>query len=290
MAENADDFLAGWASGVAGLLMTQPVDYVLTRLQSGTVRTEAGGGLRGLVGMWRGVMPLVATVPLNNAMLMYGYGVGKTFTERDGGPKNETSLWPIFFGGCAGGFVQSFLQSPVELVKVRLQLAAMGEVPSTGAVTMSLLNMQTFFKGLNATLLRDVVPHGVWFTSYEWSKRKLEQRALDADPAAAAAAASSGGSATPPPLGAAEQLSAGAFAAFAAWVVGYPADVLKTRCQMEGGANGLMQAARTVYAEGGVGAFYSGLGLKLLRAVPQSAISFFAYEECMRILARLHGS
>ena len=57
---------------------------------------------------------------------------------------------------------------------------------------------------------------------------------------------------------------------------------------MEGGPNGLMQAARTVYAEGGVAAFYSGLGLKLLRAVPQSAISFFAYEECMRLLARLH--
>ena len=183
MAENVDDFVAGWASGVAGLFVTQPVDYVLTRLQSGSARSDAGG-LRGLVGMWRGIMPLVATVPVNNAMLMYGYGVGKSFAEKDGTAKSETSLWPIFLGGCAGGFVQSFLQSPVELVKVRLQLATMGEVPSTAALTYSLLNVQTFFRGLNATLLRDVVPHGVWFTSYEWSKRKLEQRALDANTAA----------------------------------------------------------------------------------------------------------
>lgn len=278
MAENADDFAAGWVSGVAGLFMTQPVDYVLTRLQSGSVRTDAGG-LRGLVGMWRGIMPLVATVPINNAMLMYGYGVGKSFAEKDGVPRSATSLWPIFLGGCAGGFVQSFLQSPVELIKVRLQLATMGEVPSTGALAQTLFNVQTCFRGLNATLLRDVVPHGVWFTSYEWSKRKLEERAVALDQAKAAAA-------EPPPLGAAEQLSAGAFAAFAAWVVGYPADLLKTRCQMEGGPDGLLTAARVVYAEGGAVAFYSGLGLKLLRAVPQSAISFFAYEECMRLLAK----
>ena len=284
MAENVDDFVAGWASGVAGLFVTQPVDYVLTRLQSGSACSDAGG-LRGLVGMWRGIMPLVATVPVNNAMLMYGYGVGKSFAEKDGTAKSETSLWPIFLGGCAGGFVQSFLQSPVELVKVRLQLATMGEVPSTAALTYSLLNVQTFFRGLNATLLRDVVPHGVWFTSYEWSKRKLEQRALDANTAAGIA---TDATAAAPPLGAAEQLSAGAFAAFAAWVVGYPADLLKTRCQMEGGPNGLMSAARMVYAEGGVPAFYSGLGLKLLRAVPQSAIGFFAYEECMRLLAKRH--
>ena len=45
---------------------------------------------------------------------------------------------------------------------------------------------------------------------------------------------------------------------------------------------------RVVHAEGGLRAFYSGLGLKLLRAVPMSAIGFFAYERTMAILARRH--
>ena len=145
MAENADDFVAGWASGVAGLMATQPIDYVLTRLQSGSAaNAQNATGLRGLVGMWRGVMPLVATVPINNAMLMYGYGVGKGVAERENaGKAGDSSLWPIFLGGCAGGFVQSFLQSPVELVKVRLQLATLGEVPSTSALTLSLLRPGT---------------------------------------------------------------------------------------------------------------------------------------------------
>ena len=43
-----------------------------------------------------------------------------------------------------------------------------------------------------------------------------------------------------------------------------------------------------VWAEGGLAACYSGLGLKLLRAVPMSAVGFFAYEHTMALLARRH--
>lgn len=286
MAENLDDFVAGWVSGIAGLMLTQPVDYVLTRMQSGRAlltqasTAEAAGGLRGLVGMWRGIGPLAATLPINNAMLMYGYGVGKNFSSKDGG----ASLWPVFLGGCAGGFVQSFLQSPVELLKVRLQLAALGEVPSTSALTLELLRPATATAGLNATLLRDVVPHGVWFAAYEWSKKGLERR----ERAAKGLSPTASSTASEVPLSTPAQLAAGSFAAFAAWVVGYPADLLKTRCQMIGGPSNISEAARMVYAEGGVGAFYSGLGLKLLRAVPMSAVGFFAYEHTMALLAKRH--
>ena len=286
MAENADDFIAGWASGVAGLALTQPVDFVLTRMQSGRVAASEAS----VLGMFRGAMPLFATVPLNNAMLMYGYGVGKSVSESRG----ESSLMPIFVGGCAGGFAQSFLQSPVELLKVRLQLAAAGQQPSTSALTLELLRPSAegaaaapaavsvpplLSRGLYATLLRDVVPHGVWFLSYDWAKKKLEQCTAAASPATQELT-------EPHPLGVVEQLSAGAYAAVAAWVVGYPADVIKTRCQMEGGYASVNDAARSIYREGGVRAFYNGLGLKLLRAVPQSAAGFFVYEYVMGVLTR----
>jgi len=275
---------------VAGLAITQPVDFVLTRLQSGTA-AAAKPDPRGLLGMFRGSMPLFATVPLNNAMLMYGYGVGKGV----GDARGDDSLLPVFIGGCAGGFVQSFLQSPVELIKVRLQLAAGHQLPSTSALTLQLLRPSSaaaavpavpplLSKGLHATLLRDVVPHGVWFAAYEYSKKGFEQRAAESAGPAAVAALAEG--APPPPLSTAAQLSAGSFAAIAAWVVGYPADVIKTRCQMEGGQASVMEAVRAIHAEGGWRAFYNGLGLKLLRAVPMSAVGFFAYEHTMGVLTR----
>lgn len=295
MAENVDDFVAGWVSGVAGLALTQPIDFVLTRLQTGNAAKLSGGAMGtggGLAGMFRGAMPLFATVPVNNALLMYGYGVGKSVGTRDGAA--ESSLLPVFVGGCAGGFVQSFLQSPVELLKVRLQLAAAGQLPSMSGLTLELLRSPghvdgaagaagvmppLLSKGLYATLLRDVVPHGVWFSAYEWSKQVLERRAAASQPGRLA-------DDPPPPLSTAAQLGAGSFAAIAAWVVGYPADVIKTRCQMEGGHGTVMEAVRAIHAEGGVRAFYHGLGLKLLRAVPQSACGFFVYEYTMAALAR----
>ena len=73
--------------------------------------------------------------------------------------------------------------------------------------------------------------------------------------------------------------------------VGYPADTIKTRIQaasLSGGrAPGVMETAVGMVREtgGDVGkAFYRGFGLKLLRAVPASAVAFFAYEESRRWL------
>ena len=45
MAENVDDFVAGWVSGVAGLALTQPIDFVLTRLQTGNAAKLSGGAM-----------------------------------------------------------------------------------------------------------------------------------------------------------------------------------------------------------------------------------------------------
>ena len=49
------------------------------------------------------------------------------------------------------------------------------------------------------------------------------------------------------------------------------------------------EAIQALYAEGGIGAFYRGLGLKLCRAVPMSAVGFLVYEEAIRGLQRLRA-
>ena len=134
------------------------------------------------------------------------------------------------------------------------------------------------------------MPHGVWFVAYEWSKRALENATDSRD--ASDTRASQKTTAIP--------LAAGAFAAAAAWGVGYPFDVIKTRVQASAlvsvSPNGLMekttvpgvvQTARLMIAEcdgSVVRGLYRGFGLKLLRAVPASAVAFFAYEESRRWL------
>mmetsp|Transcript_12505 Transcript_12505/g.22638 ORF Transcript_12505/g.22638 Transcript_12505/m.22638 type:complete len:82 (+) Transcript_12505:642-887(+) len=75
----------------------------------------------------------------------------------------------------------------------------------------------------------------------------------------------------------------GAFAATTAWVVGYPADLIKTRIQA-GSGNGIMGTTRDIINESGWRGLYNGLTLKLLRAVPASAIGFLTYESAAKML------
>ena len=68
----------------------------------------------GARGFWRGAVPMFWCTPLQNALLFVGYGYG----ERISGTSETNSLTPVFIGGCVGGFVQSFVVSPAELLKV----------------------------------------------------------------------------------------------------------------------------------------------------------------------------
>ena len=271
MAENVADFVAGWASGAMATVATQPVDLLITRLQSGTARSFSGAvaveQAWGASTWWRGVVPLLVVQPISNGLMFVGYGAGKHYAERN----SRDALLPVFVGGCVGGAAQSLSQSPAELLKTRIQLHAPGHTHAPSA--RSLFEERAVLRGLTSTLWRDVLPHGVWFASYDLAKKRLQAR-QPGHP----------GDETPLPVGA--QLSAGAFAATVAWLVGYPFDVIKTRCQMAGSSPTLLAAARALWAEGGVGAFYVGLTLKLARAIPMSAINFLAYERVYALVAR----
>jgi solute carrier family 25 carnitine/acylcarnitine transporter 20/29 len=178
------------------------------------------------------------------------------------------SLLPVFVGGCVGGFAQSFTASPMELLKVRLQLShpAVTRQPGGGiavaaaggrglATTSSIVKELTavghshtlpplLSQGLLATLARDVVPHGVWFASYEAAKAALTPERSPPLPASLGGAVED----VAPPLSMARQLAAGSAAAVVAWGVGYPFDIVKTRCQMSPSALGFAAATAQVSA------------------------------------------
>jgi solute carrier family 25 carnitine/acylcarnitine transporter 20/29 len=231
------DFIAGWASGAVSTLIIQPVDTVLTRLQAGdrllaattnattsaatatatatATASSAGNGqavantsvrvqLRGLLesygvsSLWRGSSAMISAVPMQNCLLMGGYGVGKQWAEA-GDLDQSSTLLSVFVGGCTGGLIQSFFMSPVELIKVNQQVHGRaiaagggggvggggGSSASVKAASLELWrglfvtmgntskSASSSWRGLNATLLRDGIPHGVWFASYEWCKTTL---------------------------------------------------------------------------------------------------------------------
>jgi hypothetical protein len=63
--------------------------------------------------------------------------------------------------------------------------------------------------------------------------------------------------------------------------VSNPLDVIKTRLQTQGeigGKLGIAQTIRLVYSEGGVGAFFRGLGARMLYHAPAAAFQMVTYE------------
>ena len=158
-------------------------------------------------------------------------------------------------------------------MKVTQQVVGQSVTSATTEVCRGIFSSSSW-KGLGATLLRDGLPHGVWFASYEYAKTELTGYRSETDntPTTADDIAT-------PMLG-------GAFAATIAWVVGYPFDLIKTRIQA-GGSSGIYATAKLLIDESGgrvIYGLYKGLTLKLLRAIPASAIGFLTYETVAKAL------
>jgi solute carrier family 25 (mitochondrial carnitine/acylcarnitine transporter), member 20/29 len=245
----------------------------------------------GYTALLRGSSPMIGAVPIQNALLMGGYGLGLQYSSssrhgraaaaNDNDSSNNSNdsdkYMAIFVGGCSGGVLQSFIMSPVELVKVSQQCATTTQSLRTASVpvvwNLTHGHPSRAWTGLGATLLRDGIPHGVWFVSYEWCKVEMQKSipitVLPEDSVVV-------------------PLVSGAVAATTAWAVGYPADLIKTRIQSRVNNNssipnlGILDTARELIAESPNGrvmaALYRGFGLKLVRSVPASMIGFTTYE------------
>lgn len=172
--------------------------------------------------------------------------------------------------------------SPVELVKVTQQCSAAQPTEAISArrvVQNVLLSSSKWRCGLNATLLRDGIPHGVWFVSYEMAKDAMI-RAGHYDDNILGGENNTGD--TQQQLPVQVPLVSGAVAATVAWAVGYPADLIKTRIQATASREaGILSTARQLVREADgkvLTGLYRGFGLKLVRSIPASMIGFTVYE------------
>jgi len=164
----------------------------------------------------------------------------------------------------------------VELVKVTQQVVGESASSATINVCRGIFSSAGAWKGLGATLLRDGLPHGVWFASYEYAKTELTEYRKRSN---------GGTKATEDDI--ATPMLAGAFAATTAWGVGYPFDLIKTRIQA-GSGKGILATAKVLVDESGghvVRGLYKGFSLKLVRAIPASAIGFLTYETVAKFLS-----
>jgi len=282
------NFIAGGVGGVFTIVTGQPLDTIKVRIQ--TMPKPAAGALplyagtwdcarktvtkEGFLGLYKGMgAPLVGIAPVF-AISFFGNSVGKRLQQSD--PNQILTLPQLYLAGAFSGIFTTTIMTPGERIKCLLQIQQGGTAPPKYKGPMDCFKqlyreggIRSIYKGTGATLLRDVPASGMYFASYEATMRYF----------------------TPP--GSTDKISfgltmfAGATAGVMNWVVGMPADVLKSRLQTapEGTyPNGIRSVFKQLMKEEGPLALYKGFTPVMLRAVPANAACFMGFELAMKTL------
>ncbi|KAI1316361.1 mitochondrial aspartate-glutamate transporter agc1 [Mortierella claussenii] len=278
-------FFLGSISGAVGATVVYPIDLVKTRMQN--QRSKVVGELlyknsldcfkkvvknEGVLGLYRGLGPqLVGVAPEKAIKLTMNDLVRKHLTDKNG---NISFTSELIAGGAAGGS-QVVFTNPLEIVKIRLQVA--GEVAKSldaglrpGALTIvRTLGIVGLYKGAGACLLRDIPFSAIYFPVYAHLKKDFFKEGPDHR------------------LSIGELLTAGAAAGMPAAYFTTPADVIKTRLQVEAKKgqstySGIADAARKIYKEEGLRAFFKGGPARILRSSPQFGTTLMVYEILQR--------
>ncbi|KAL7750619.1 hypothetical protein RI367_003961 [Sorochytrium milnesiophthora] len=320
-------------AAVVGAVAGYPFDSVKTRMQTFYYpsishcfrHTYATEGVRGF---YRGIAPTLVTVSFTKSLSFTCYVRTKNYLA---GHKffNASSIGGLaavsFLGGAVSGTATSFITQPLELIKVLRQLqelvererkqkrqalagagAAAGDTtPAPRRTTMLAMGtaivkqrgMIGLYHGFGSHYLRESFGSGVYFTTYELSKRLIQD-------------------ATGQPPGVLTYFMSGAMCGAFAWVVIFPLDVVKSSIQRETlfakrRYHGFVDCVKQLYlydpnrlrspsdmtpgttdaatspsqpqrSGGSFKPFFRGMSATMIRAVPIHALNWVVYEGMLR--------
>lgn len=278
--ESAYRFTLGSLAGATGATAVYPIDLVKTRLQNQRISSDIGEKLyknsldcfrkvikfEGVAGLYRGLLPqIVGVAPEKAIKLTVNDLVRDKMATRDG----KIPVWAEVLAGACAGACQVIFTNPLEIVKIRLQVA--GEIATTrrlGAMeVVKDLGVRGLYKGAPACLLRDIPFSGIFFPLYAHLKKfSANKEGYNSIPSLLASATVAGAPAA---------------------ALCTPADVIKTRLQVvarkgQSTYTGIFDCIRKVVAEEGFMALWKGAPARVLRSSPQFGVTLATYELLQR--------
>ncbi|KAF8534343.1 mitochondrial carrier domain-containing protein [Trichophaea hybrida] len=286
----AKDISFGSLAGMIGKVFEYPFDTVKVRLQSqpeelplryrGPIDCFVQGLKQdGLLGMYRGISSPLVGAAAENSCLFFSYNLAQTFSRRnfyqDLGKTDPLPLAALVICGGASGSFASFILTPIELIKCKMQVQSLstdtlkmhnGTWALIGEVYRA-YGLRGLWKGQTGTFLRETGGSASWFGAYEYVSRTLRRRKSNDT------------------LSSWEMMFSGAVAGVSYNLILFPADSIKSRMQTQAigqvneGSKGFWEVGMGIYRAGGVTALYRGCGITCFRSAPSSAIIFFCYEK-----------
>ncbi|XP_076468301.1 mitochondrial ornithine transporter 1-like [Babylonia areolata] len=291
------DFTGGTLGGIVTVYVGQPLDTVKVKMQTFPtmyrnaldcfVKTFRQDGV--VRGLYAGTVPSLAANVSENAVLFCFYGLCQKVVASVTGSPSVADMDPLknaVSGGMAA-FFSSLTLCPTELVKCRLQ--AMREMATRGqleggmerlkitpyGLTKEILRtegIRGLYKGLTSTFMREMPGYFFFFGGYEISRALLTPPGKKKDE-----------------IGAVRTVVCGGVGGVALWVAIFPADVCKSRIQVQAVEG---QKAPTfsatilhIFRTEGFRALYKGLGPTVIRTFPATGALFLTYE-----LTKKYGS
>lgn len=288
------NLFSGGAAGTLASCITNPLEVIKTQLQSssaavGELSSASGHPVAiakkiferdGIAGFWKGMRPTLVGIIPSRSVYFYSYEKTKSWLGSVG--VKEGGIPNALVSGLAAGVSGNTLTNPIWVVKTRMQLMAdssAGQQMYTGYrdAIRSIFKQEGvggFYKGISASYW-GCLEGATQFMIYEQIKTKIiakqnlrrEEQGLQPT----------------------DQLPklvyffSAALAKGTAAIITYPHEVARTRMreQARNGVfkyKGMWQTIGVVAKEEGRKGLYGGMGVHLMKVVPNSAIMFLTYE------------
>ncbi|KAI1846751.1 hypothetical protein JX265_008945 [Neoarthrinium moseri] len=305
--ESVEDILYGSIAGIIGKYIEYPFDTVKVRLQSQPdhLPLRYTGPLDcfrqslkqdGFSGLYRGISAPLVGAALETSSLFFFERLGRETVYKSGlcAKDQALPLPALWFTGAFSGAFTSFVLTPIELVKCKIQVPATAssdgmvhKAPSVPSVIRDVYKHEGvigFWHGQMGTFLREAGGCAAWFgfketttkLFYVWNERGIHTQA-EKDALRTEAL----------PLW--QQAVAGASAGMSYNFLFFPADTIKSRMQTTavGGTakkNTFFQEGAALWHQHGLRGMYRGCGITVLRSAPSSAFIFMIYDGLKRHL------
>lgn len=277
------DLLAGTAGGIAQVLVGQPFDTTKVRLQISSTPTTATDIVRnllkneGALAFYKGTLtPLIGVGACVSIQFGVNEAMKRLFRSLNSDSSATLSLPQYYTCGLVGGIANSFLASPIEHIRIRLQTQTGAGTTATykGPIDCikKLRSQGGLMRGLAPTVFREGHGCGTYFLIYEALVASEINKGIERKD-----------------ISTWKLCGFGAVAGTGLWLAIYPLDVVKSVMQTDNlnnprFGNSIRSVARKILAEGGASAFFKGFGPTMMRAAPANGATFATFELAMRLL------
>jgi len=287
-------FLAGSFSGTCSTILFQPLDLVKTRIQQNHYATLNASGeiaavqstniystLRVVIanesvtGLWKGIAPSITRTVPGVGLYFASLHALKSNMGKDGqkpGPVQAVALGMTArsFAGC--------VMIPITVLKTRFESGRYNYTKMSSALVeiYRLEGVRGLCCGLAPTLIRDAPYSGLYLMFYTQLKQNIVPQLTGLIPGESVIRNNGY-------VASLTHFTCGITAGLLASMVTHPADVVKTKMQLEPlRYSTVLNACKQIMLTSGPQGFMVGLAPRMLRRTLMSALAWTVYEELMR--------